>query len=175
MVRLLLLVAPVAALLALVACDGGPAAETAAPEAAAPETAPPGPPPSVVVSGPAVPDDPPVVPASVGRRVESNAGTYRVTWSVRGGGPVPLNEPFAIVTRVLDAEGRPATGVSLEVDASMPEHRHGLNRRPDVQALGQGSFEVDGVLLHMPGRWELYFDVVRDGAVERAQEEIVLE
>jgi cytochrome c peroxidase len=50
---------------------------------------------------------------------------------------------------------------SLKVDASMPEHRHGMNYAPTVKKLGPGRWQADGLMLHMPGRWELVF--VLDG------------
>jgi hypothetical protein len=46
------------------------------------------------------------------------------------------------------------------VDAQMPEHRHGMNYRPSVTALGDGQWRVQGMLWHMAGRWELRLDVV---------------
>ncbi len=57
----------------------------------------------------------------------------------------------------------------------MPEHGHGMNVEPKVTALGKGRFSVEGMLLHMSGRWELYFDITRDGVTSRAQDEITLE
>jgi cytochrome c peroxidase len=50
---------------------------------------------------------------------------------------------------------------SLKVDATMPEHRHGMNYAPTVKKLGPGRWQADGLMLHMPGRWEFVF--VLDG------------
>jgi hypothetical protein len=61
-------------------------------------------------------------------------------------------------------EGR----ASLSVDASMPEHRHGMNYTPEITRQNADSFRVDGLLFHMPGDWELYFDVAEGGRAERA-------
>jgi hypothetical protein len=41
--------------------------------------------------------------------------------------------------------------------------------------LGPGRFDVAGLLFHMPGYWELHFDVARENVVERAQMEFLLE
>lgn len=38
------------------------------------------------------------------------------------------------------------------VNASMPEHRHGMNYKPGVTALGGGRYRAEGLLFHMPGR-----------------------
>lgn len=67
----------------------------------------------------------------------------------------------------------PARG--LRVDAQMPEHRHGMNYRPRVSASGEGRYLAEGFLFHMPGRWQLVFDVDRDGQTERLATDLVLE
>ena len=48
---------------------------------------------------------------------------------------------------------------SLKVDAHMPEHRHGMNYAPEVKALGPGRWRAEGLMFHMPGKWELVFEV----------------
>ena len=63
----------------------------------------------------------------------------------------------------------------LRVDALMPEHRHGMNNRPTVIKSGDGVYVAEGMLFHMPGRWQLIFDVERDGRVERLSTEMELE
>jgi hypothetical protein len=51
-----------------------------------------------------------------------------------------------------------ALPATLRVDASMPEHRHGMNYRPGVSARADGQFRAEGLMFHMPGRWELVFE-----------------
>lgn len=48
----------------------------------------------------------------------------------------------------------------VRVDATMPEHRHGMNYRPSVHDEGEGRWRAEGLLWHMAGRWELRFDLV---------------
>lgn len=48
---------------------------------------------------------------------------------------------------------------TLQVDAHMPAHRHGMNYAPKVTALGPGRWRAEGLLLHMPGHWEFVFVV----------------
>jgi YtkA-like len=55
----------------------------------------------------------------------------------------------------------------VRVDAVMPEHRHGMNYRPVVAARGTGLYRADGLMFHMPGRWEIRFDVVTAAGVDR--------
>jgi hypothetical protein len=57
----------------------------------------------------------------------------------------------------------------------MPEHGHGMNRVPKIEAKEGGRFRAEGLLFHMPGRWELYFDVTRGALTERAQTDVHLE
>jgi cytochrome c peroxidase len=54
---------------------------------------------------------------------------------------------------------------TLKVDAHMPAHRHGMNYAPKVTALGPGRWRAEGLLFHMPGRWELVFVVDGDRLV----------
>jgi hypothetical protein len=56
---------------------------------------------------------------------------------------------------------------ALRVDAAMPEHRHGMNYRPVVVARGAGTYRADGLMFHMPGRWDLHFDLVTRDGTER--------
>jgi hypothetical protein len=55
----------------------------------------------------------------------------------------------------------------VRVDAWMPAHRHGMNYRPSLQSLGGGRYRAEGLLLHMPGRWEFLFEVRGAGKTER--------
>jgi hypothetical protein len=48
--------------------------------------------------------------------------------------------------------------VLASASAHMPEHRHGMNYKPGVRALGQGRFRTEGWMFHMPGRWEFVFE-----------------
>ena len=58
----------------------------------------------------------------------------------------------------------------------MPEHRHGMNYRPVVTAqLGGACTAPKGCMFHMPGRWDLTFDVDADGRTERLTGALQLE
>ena len=46
------------------------------------------------------------------------------------------------------------------VDARMPEHRHGMNYRARVSE-SRRNLRGRGLLFHMPGLWQLMFDVER--------------
>jgi hypothetical protein len=63
----------------------------------------------------------------------------------------------------------------LRVDATMPEHKHGMNYRPSVTPKGTDRFAADGVMLHMAGRWEIVFDVNIGAAHESLNASIEVE
>jgi len=87
---------------------------------------------------------------------------------------IKVGQHFAVEAIV--CPGRTAGGDGgLIVDAYMPEHRHGMNYRPRVTGKGNGRYLADGFLFHMPGHWQLRFDVERDGKTERLVTDIDLE
>ena len=121
----------------------------------------------------------------------SNAGRYTVCIKTIPEA-IPLNEPFTMSVLVYEdpARSRLAQKVILQVDATMPEHHHGMTLKPLVSAIdgpllqdlppghgarGDGRFEVRGMLFHMPGRWEIQFDITHGAVTERAQIEINLD
>lgn len=108
--------------------------------------------------------------------VLSNGGRFYIAYRTNPD-PIPLNEVFALQVCVCDATKRDmlAPGVTLVADARMPEHDHGMNVAPALAARPDGAFEVQGMLLHMAGFWEVYFDVTRGGVTERAQIELRLD
>ncbi len=120
---------------------------------------------------PAVPAD---VPGAV--RIVSNDGTYVVTY-VPHPAVIPTNEWFTLaveIRKTADPKQVPSD-VTLAVDASMPAHGHGMNTAAQVQPTREGRFEVQGMLFHMTGHWELYFDITDGPLTERAQCDVNLE
>jgi hypothetical protein len=76
--------------------------------------------------------------------------------------PVVVGRHFELDVVVCAPPGRERPA-ALRVDADMPAHRHGMNYRASVEALGDGRFAVKGLMFHMPGRWRFIFDL-GDGA-----------
>ena len=87
---------------------------------------------------------------------------------------VAVGQHFAVEARVC-AKGVAAAPAGLRVDATMPEHRHGMNYKTKVTAKGDGRYLAEGLLFHMPGRWQLLFDVDGAGRAERLTADINLE
>jgi hypothetical protein len=69
-----------------------------------------------------------------------------------------VGKPFA-----LDITVCPAQVELLRVDATMPDHRHGMNYRPSLLPQGPGRWRAEGLLWHMSGRWELRLDLKHEG------------
>jgi len=103
-------------------------------------------------------------------RLDSNDGVYEVSWS-SDPSPIPVNEFFTMDVEVRRNGSLLTTG-DLVVDAAMPHHNHGMNHVPGIKRSGAGRWHVQDMLFHMPGDWELYFDIKQDGIVHRAQEAI---
>jgi hypothetical protein len=64
---------------------------------------------------------------------------------------------------------------SLRVDAHMPEHRHGMNYKTEIVHAPEGRYRANGLMFHMPGRWEFIFDVRAGGRTDRLTQSVVLE
>ena len=69
----------------------------------------------------------------------------------------PLNAPFVLEVAICTRDGSAMRVPGI--DAWMPAHRHGMNYRPSVATLAQGRFRADGLLFHMPGRWEYVVEI----------------
>jgi hypothetical protein len=92
-------------------------------------------------------------PAEAGmRRVEGKRYVLALPAAVP-----PLNAPFSVAFALCARDGAPVP--APRIDAWMPAHRHGMNYRPSVAATAPGRFRADGLLFHMPGRWEFRVDV----------------
>jgi cytochrome c peroxidase len=113
----------------------------------------------LAAAGPALACDPPLE----GTRLESSRHvlTYKLDLPAVG-------KHFSIDVGACARSGKPPE--TLAVDAQMPEHRHGMNYRPEVKKVAPGRWRADGLLFHMPGKWQLEFVV--DG--ERMARDVVV-
>jgi len=105
-------------------------------------------------------------PAAAGQRLA--AGGVQAWWRAEPA-PLRVGQPFALVVTLC-----PAQTQLLRVDAHMPEHRHGMNYRPTLQPLGGGRWRVEGLLWHMPGRWELVLEAGLDEQKARLTQTVLL-
>lgn len=107
--------------------------------------------------------------------LSSSGGTFSVVLK-SSPAPIPLNEPFELTVDVRLA--RPVDDTNplwLAVEATMPEHAHGMNTRPRVEALPDGRFAVKGLLFHMAGEWELVLNIAKGRIHEQARTRVLIE
>jgi len=95
-------------------------------------------------------------------------GTVTLAWRAAPA-RIVVGTPFA-----LEIVACPEDARLVAVDATMPEHRHGMNYKPSLKALGGGRWRADGLLWHMSGRWQLRFDVQRAGATQTLTRDFTL-
>jgi cytochrome c peroxidase len=91
-------------------------------------------------------------PAIEGTRAESQH--YVVAW--RAAPEVGKHFPLEVAACAKPGGKPPA---SLKVDAQMPEHRHGMNYAATLKELAPGHWRAEGLMFHMPGKWEFVFFV----------------
>ena len=96
-------------------------------------------------------------------------GPVQAAWHAEAGA-IAVGRPFAIIVLLC-----PADAQLLRVDASMPEHRHGMNYRTSLKPLGDGRWRVEGLLWHMSGRWELRLDLQSQGLEHRLRQSVLLQ
>jgi len=89
---------------------------------------------------------------------------------------IEVSKPTSItVTLCGDIEG--VTGI--ELDASMPAHGHGTNYKPDISSLetssSQAQYQVDGLVMHMPGNWRWEMRVHESDGSDTLMKEFMLE
>jgi hypothetical protein len=85
---------------------------------------------------------------------------------------IEIGEPFSLLFNVCTKNDKPAELIA--VDAQMPEHKHGMNYRPTIVSMSDGRYRVEGMVFHMPGRWEISIDVRAGEESERLSHEFIL-
>jgi len=97
------------------------------------------------------------------------AGELWTAWWRSEPAVIPVSAHFSIRFHLCG----PPVG-RVRVRGWMPDHRHGMNYRPAV-TLNGSSGTAEGLLFHMPGRWELILDVRGAVGREKLTAETVLE
>ncbi len=87
---------------------------------------------------------------------------------------IPMAQHFALEVQLCDKAGVSAARLQ-KVDATMPEHRHGMNYRPQITPLGDGRFRVEGMMFHMAGRWQLVFEVLAGKVATRLPDDVQID
>jgi cytochrome c peroxidase len=100
------------------------------------------------------------VPALEGTRLES--ARFVLAFKPEA---ISVAQHFALEIAVCAKSGTSIE--AIKVDAHMPEHRHGMNYAPEVKPLGPGRWRAEGLMLHMPGKWEFVFEIRAAGTSDR--------
>ena len=82
---------------------------------------------------------------------------------------IVVGEQFSLVLRSCDRE----TAIK-RVNARMPQHGHGMNYKPRLTPIEPTQVRAEGMLFHMPGRWEILVDVEKNGRPARLAAEILI-
>lgn len=90
--------------------------------------------------------------------------------------PIKVGEMFTldVVTCAKNADTNGEVR-ALAVDATMPEHKHGMNYQPVVKKNGANTFAATGLMFHMPGRWQFVFDIEMAAGRERVLHDLTIE
>ena len=97
------------------------------------------------------------------------AGDLWTAWWRSEPAAIPVGAHFSVRFHLC---GPPAGRV--RVRGWMPDHRHGMNYRSEV-SLDGSSGTAEGLMFHMPGRWQLILEVRGAAGGETLTAETVLE
>ena len=87
---------------------------------------------------------------------------------------VTIGLHFAVELALCIKDSAAAKPDSVRVDAHMPEHRHGMNYKTKVDSPAPGRYRAEGLMFHMPGRWEYIFEVRAGTNTERLTTSVVM-
>lgn len=87
---------------------------------------------------------------------------------------IPMAKHFALEVQLCDKAGVSVAHLR-KADATMPEHRHGMNYRPRITSLGDGRFRVEGMMFHMAGHWQLVFEVQAGKEATRLTDDVQID
>lgn len=113
-------------------------------------------------------------PALDAARTLDDGKGFAVAWRFDPAQP-KIGQFFAVEFGVCN-RAVPATADLLRIDATMPAHRHGMNFQPKIVAAGPDLFRAEGMMFHMPGKWQLLFEQrVAGGAPARLTADVEIE
>lgn len=82
--------------------------------------------------------------------------------------PLAINQIHSWQIRILDENGI-AIQPEMKLSGGMPEHNHGLPTAPAITAtLDNGNYLLEGMRFHMPGHWQLLFEITVNGSMQTA-------
>jgi hypothetical protein len=72
---------------------------------------------------------------------------------------IEVGKPFSVEVAACIGGAKRTAPSKIRVDAGMPMHGHGMNYTPGERRIGPGHSAFDGMVFHMPGTWQITFDV----------------
>jgi hypothetical protein len=87
---------------------------------------------------------------------------------------ITVGQHFSVEMAVCPKAGQPAPE-DVRVDGFMPEHNHGMNYRAAVKPAGSSRYVADGLMFHMPGKWDYIFEVRGSGKTDRLTHSVNLQ
>jgi hypothetical protein len=106
-----------------------------------------------------------------GRQVESER--FVVSYRTKPG-KLAVGQHF-VVEMAVCPKGGAAAPETVRVDGFMPEHNHGMNYTAVVRPGAGGRYLAEGMMFHMPGRWDLIFEVRGGGNTDRMTHSVILQ
>ena len=113
----------------------------------------------------------PQFPGASGQAAQSKYCDYALAYRTQPGN-IEIGEQFTVEPALCQKDGAAAPD-SVRIDAHMPEHRHGMNDRTNVTG-GNGKYRAEGLMFHMPGRWQFEFEVDSGKTSERVLHDFML-
>jgi hypothetical protein len=111
---------------------------------------------------------------NLGTEADTDGGTFHVTYSVTPD-PIVVGEDFDVRVIVYDAADMSTmmSDATVDVDAWMPLHGHGMSVTPTITPNGDGTFVASGMQFSMTGHWEVTVEVTHGEVTEQVVFDIV--
>lgn len=82
--------------------------------------------------------------------------------------PLTINRIHTWYIRILNSRGEHLQA-QMSISGGMPEHDHGMPTAPQITSqLENGDYQLEGMRFHMPGLWQLLFELTIDGNPQTA-------
>ena len=85
--------------------------------------------------------------------------------------PQAISEPFDATVQICSE----LSFVALAFDATMPAHQHGMNYDVTVQKTAPGFFQIENIVFHMPGLWEIKIEAISGSIQHFYKAEVMVE
>ncbi len=85
---------------------------------------------------------------------------FKVSLALESEPSLPIGQYHTWLLTLRDAKQSALHPATISIVGGMPGHGHGLPTQPQVtDHLGKGVYRIEGLKFHMPGEWQLRFDI----------------